>query len=469
MNLMTKKLDLYLYNTITKRKDKFTPRDPNNVTMYVCGPTVYDRPHIGNVRSAVVYDVLFRLLRFMYPKVTYVRNITDIDDKIIRAVSSSGRDIKELTEQMTQFYEDDVAEVKCLMPTKSPKATNHLNDMIDMIQVLIDKRHAYVAEGHVLFSVDSYEKYGSLSRRSQDEMVAGARVEVAPFKKNPSDFVLWKPTPEDEYKYGFDSPWGRGRPGWHIECSAMSTKLIGNDFDIHGGGVDLVFPHHENEVAQAVCANDGSSFAKVWVHNGFLTINGEKMSKSLGNFTLLRDLIDRGISGEVIRYFYLMTHYRKPIDFNDNAIKSATKSLDKLSQIITPLIKEYDNDLKACDEAISDALHSDERKEIYDVVEVLCNDLNTPQFLTNLFRPMPLKHLGMLCALIGLMPSVLYAHTQCEIDPYIDELAQKREAAKAEKNWSLADSIREEIFERGYTIMDQKGGGFKILQQRIMR
>lgn len=468
MNFMMKSLDLYLYNTITKRKDKFVPKDLKNITMYVCGPTVYDRPHIGNVRSAVVYDILFRLLKFIYPKVTYVRNITDIDDKIIHAVSSSGRDIKELTEQMTQYYEEDVSEVKCLPPTKSPRATSHLNDMIHMIEKLIQKGHAYVAEGHVLFSIDSYEKYGFLSKRSKDEMIAGARVEVAPFKKNPADFVLWKPTPDNEHKYGFDSPWGRGRPGWHIECSAMSTKLLGKDFDIHGGGVDLVFPHHENEVAQAVCANDGSNFAKVWVHNGFLTINGEKMSKSLGNFTLLRDLIDKGISGAVIRYFYLMTHYRKPIDFNDNAINSATKSLDKLSQMIKPLVKEYDNDLKACDEAVSDALKSDKRKDIYDAVDILCNDLNTPQFLTNLFTPKPVKHLAMLCGLIGFMPSTLYAHTQCEIDPYIDELAQKREVAKSERNWSLADSIREEIIARGYTIMDQKGGGFKISQQRVI-
>ena len=458
-------LDLYLYNTITKKKDKFIPKNHENVTMYVCGPTVYDRPHIGNVRSAVVYDVLFRLLKFIYSEVTYVRNITDIDDKIIQAATSSGRDIKELAEQMTEFYQQDLDEVKCLPPTKSPRATHHLNDMFEMIQKLIARGHAYVAEGHILFSVESYPQYGFLSRRSNDEMVAGARVEVAPFKKNPADFVLWKPTQEKEYNYGFDSPWGRGRPGWHIECAAMSTKHLGEDFDIHGGGVDLVFPHHENEIAQAVCANSGSSFAKTWIHNGFLTVKGEKMSKSLKNFTLLRDLVNRGISGTTMRYFYLMTHYRKPIDFNDNAINSAEKSLDKLYQMLEPLLAEYDHNLEACDAAVLSELHNN-KEAIFDTVKFLCNDLNTPQFLAALLTPQPEIKLAMLCTLIGFPPSVLYRHNNVILAPEIIDLAEKREEAKTIKDWKLADAIRNEIESMGYKIMDQKGGGFKIISNR---
>jgi cysteinyl-tRNA synthetase len=459
---MIKPLDLYLYNTITKQKDKFTPKDQQNVTMYVCGPTVYDRPHIGNIRSAVVYDVLYRVLSFIYPIVTYVRNITDIDDKIINIVKNSGGPIKALTEQMIKFYEEDTFEVQCLQPTISPRATTHLNEMFEMINDLIVLGHAYIVEGHVIFNIESYSEYGALSRRSVDEMIAGARVEVAPFKKHPGDFILWKPVTEDEYQYGFDSPWGRGRPGWHIECSAMSTKHLGKDFDIHGGGVDLVFPHHENEIAQAVCANKGSGFAKTWVHNGFLTVNGEKMSKSLNNFILLRDLIDRGISGPVIRYFYLMTHYRKPIDFNDNAIHTANKALNKLGSMIEPLVKEYNYDLEACDMAVTDMLKSDECAKIYDTVEILCNDINTPNFLTRLLAPQPFKNVAMLCHLIGFKPSVLYSHLQCEIPSYILELADKRESLKALKDWSAADDIRNEIVSKGFEIMDQKGGGFKI-------
>ncbi len=463
---MIKNLDLYLYNTVTKKKDKFIPKNHQNITMYVCGPTVYDRPHIGNIRSAVIYDVLYRLLSFIYPKVTYVRNITDIDDKIINIVKTSGKNIIELTEQMANFYEEDTSEVQCLQPTVSPKATTHLNEMFEMINKLIVLGHAYVAEGHVLFSVETYKEYGFLSRRHIDEMIAGARIEVAPFKKHPGDFILWKPAPEDEYQYCFASPWGRGRPGWHIECSAMSTKHLGEDFDIHGGGVDLVFPHHENEVAQAICANKGSRFAKTWVHNGFLTVNGEKMSKSLNNFILLRDLIDKGISGPVIRYFYLMTHYRKPIDFNDNAIHTANKALNKLGAMIEPLVKEYNYDLQACDTAIIDMLNSDKVKNIYDSIDILCNDINTPSFLTGLFTPKPLENLAMLCTLIGFKPSILYSHFQHEIDPYIIELANKREAMKSVKDWISADSIRDEITAQGYEIMDQKGSGFKLNKKK---
>lgn len=453
-------LNLYLYNTITKRKDKFIPIDSTNVRMYVCGPTVYDRPHIGNIRSAVVYDVLYRLLKLLYLNVTYVRNITDIDDKIIAASVASGTPIQVLTEQMTKFYEEDVASVLCLSPTISPKATHHLNEMFEMIQNLIQLGHAYEANGHVLFRISSYKNYGFLSRRSMDEMIAGARIEIATFKEHPADFVLWKPVLE----YGFDSPWGYGRPGWHIECSAMSTKHLGNNFDIHGGGVDLVFPHHENEVAQAVCSNKGSNFANVWVHNGFLTVNGEKMSKSLNNFTLLKDLLDQEIPGPVIRYFYLMTHYRKPIDFNDNAIHAANKSLNKLATIVEPIFNEYNFDLQACDLAIENLLKK-EWNSVQEFVDILCNDMNTPGVLSALLKINSSQRAAMVCTLLGFSPSVLYNYRHSQIDPYILELAQEREQAKAEKNWTIADSIRNDILMRGYNIMDQKSGGFKVTKK----
>lgn len=454
-------IDLYLYNTITKRKDLFSPRDPNNVKMYVCGPTVYDRPHLGNIRSAVVYDVLYRLLSYIFPKVTYVRNITDIDDKIIHAAVSSGVNIKDLTERMIEAYEKDVTAVLCLAPTHSPRATQHLEEMFAMIQGLINNRHAYVAENHVLFNVSSCPSYGFLSRRSIEEMIAGARVEVAPYKKHPADFVLWKPVQKGEEEFCFGSPWGLGRPGWHIECSAMSTKYLGENFDVHGGGVDLVFPHHENEVAQATCANKNSEFAKAWLHNGFLTVEGEKMSKSLNNFILLKDLLDKDIPGPVIRYFYLMTHYRKPIDYNQEAIHAANRALMRLANIVEPFIlSQYDEDLAACDAEINEAL---QRGELHkDSIETLCNDMNTPGLLASLFKKTLTKEVVIIASLLGFTPSVLYHYKHSRIDPNVIELAETRENAKKDKNWTIADSIRNEIITRGYNIMDQKEGGYKL-------
>lgn len=458
---MEESLDLYLYNTVTKRKDQFVPLDFGNVRMYVCGPTVYDRPHIGNIRSAVVYDVLYRVLQILFPRVTYVRNITDVDDKIIHACAESGENMQELTQRMTKAYEDDVASVLCLSPTFSPKATQHIHDMISMIQRLIESEYAYVAEKHVLFDITRYHSYGSLSRRNLDEMIAGSRIEIAPFKKHPADFVLWKPSKTGEEDYAFESPWGLGRPGWHIECSAMSTKYLGSNFDIHGGGVDLVFPHHENEVAQSVCANKGSNFAKVWIHNGFLTVNGEKMSKSLNNFTLLKDLLAKGLPGIVMRYFYLMTHYRKPIDFNDMAITSAAKSLNKLATAIEPFIAEYNNDLNECDRVVTENLKI---KNIFEFIEILCNDLNTPAFLSKLLQCGSPQKIATACALIGFVPSALHHYKNSEIDPTVVELANQREKAKSERNWMMADALRNEIITRGYNVMDQKSGGFKLMR-----
>ncbi len=322
-------MSLVLYNTLKRAKEPFVPRDPKHVGMYVCGPTVYDFAHIGNARPVIVFDVLYRLLKRRYPNVIYVRNITDVDDKINAAAKANNEPIAALTARTAQAFHADIGELNALPPDVEPRATEHIGEMIAMIRILIERGHAYEAQGHVLFSVASDADYGKLSNRSRDEMIAGARVEIAPYKKDPADFVLWKPSAPD--LPGWESPWGRGRPGWHIECSAMSKKHLGQTIDIHGGGVDLVFPHHENEVAQSECAH-GAPFARYWVHNGFLSVNGEKMSKSLGNFITIRDALKLapGLApGEVIRVFMLGTHYRQPIDWTEDALKQARSSLDR--------------------------------------------------------------------------------------------------------------------------------------------
>ena len=322
--------EITFYNTRTRRKERFAPLDAGNVRMYVCGPTVYDRAHLGNARPVVVFDLAYRLLRHVYgaDHVTYVRNFTDVDDKINARAAETGRPISEITAETTQWFLDDMAALGALEPDAMPRATQYIPQMIAMIETLIAKGHAYVAEGHVLFAVESWrEGYGKLSGRSVDDMIAGSRVEVAPYKRNPMDFVLWKPSTDD--LPGWDSPWGRGRPGWHIECSAMSYELLGESFDIHGGGNDLMFPHHENERAQSCCAHPEGEFARVWLHNEMLQVEGRKMSKSLGNFFTVRDLLDQGIPGEVIRFVFLSTHYRKPMDWTAKKAREAEKTLRK--------------------------------------------------------------------------------------------------------------------------------------------
>jgi cysteinyl-tRNA synthetase len=314
-----------LHNTKTRRKEVFSPLNAENVRMYVCGPTVYDRAHLGNARPVLVFDVLFRLLRHVYGDnaVTYVRNFTDVDDKINARAAETGRDIREITDETIGWYHADMDALGALRPTNEPRATDWIGAMKDMIAGLIKSGHAYEAEGHVLFAVESYADYGALSGRSVEDMIAGARVEVAPYKRNPMDFVLWKPS--DDATPGWDSPWGRGRPGWHIECSAMAYQLLGATFDIHGGGNDLLFPHHENEIAQSACSGHG--FAKVWMHNEMLQVEGKKMSKSLGNFFTVRDLLEQGVPGEVIRFVMLSTHYRKPMDWTEKKREEAVNRL----------------------------------------------------------------------------------------------------------------------------------------------
>ena len=362
-----------LHNTKTRKKEVFEPIDANNVRMYVCGPTVYDRAHIGNARPVVVFDVLSRLLRHVYGEehVKYVRNFTDVDDKINARAASSGRPISEITAETTQWFLDDMAALGARDPDEMPRATQFIPQMVTMIEGLIAKGHAYAAEGHVLFSVESYKDYGALSGRSVDDMIAGARVEVAPYKRNPMDFVLWKPSNEDQP--GWESPWSWGRPGWHIECSAMSYELLGESFDIHGGGNDLMFPHHENEIAQSCCAHPEGGFANYWMHNEMLQVEGKKMSKSLGNFFTVRDLLDQGVPGEVIRFVFLSTHYRKPMDWTAKKAEEAAVTLTKWKEITSSL---YDESARQVATAPPSEL----------IVAAVSNDLNTPLVISELHK-----------------------------------------------------------------------------------
>jgi cysteinyl-tRNA synthetase len=359
-----------LHNTKTRKREEFTPIDAKNVRMYVCGPTVYDRAHLGNARPVIVFDVLNRLLRRVYGEshVTYVRNFTDIDDKINARAARDGKDIGEITAETTQWFLDDMAAVGALEPDHMPRATAFVPQMIAMIEDLIAKGHAYEAEGHALFAVDSYKDYGALSGRSVDDMIAGARVEIAPYKRNPMDFVLWKPS--DAQTPGWESPWGRGRPGWHIEWSAMAHELLGAHFDIHGGGNDLMFPHHENEIAQSCCAGD--TFANVWLHNEMLQVEGKKMSKSLGNFFTVRDLLEQDVPGEVIRFVMLSTHYRKPMDWTEKKRAEAEKTLRKMAEILSDPMFNFSR-------ARVGGLKITPPSEF---VDALSNDLNTSLALT---------------------------------------------------------------------------------------
>ncbi|MCE2510888.1 MAG: cysteine--tRNA ligase [Alphaproteobacteria bacterium] len=358
-------MELVLYNTLTRKKEVFTPLCPDRVGMYVCGPTVYDFAHIGNARPVLVFDILYRLLKRHFQDVTYVRNITDVDDKINAAAAEGGESIGDLTQRTTVAFHEDMAALLALSPDEEPRATTHIPAMVAMIESLIEKGHAYVAEGHVLFEVNTMPAYGQLSRKKRDDLIAGARVEVAPYKKEPADFVLWKPSTPD--LPGWDSPWGRGRPGWHIECSTMSGQSLGETFDLHGGGRDLVFPHHENELAQSTCAHDGKPFARFWVHNGFLTVNGEKMSKSIGNVLTVRELLKHA-PGEVIRFAMLSTHYRQPLDWSDDTLTQAREKMDRLYTSL----REVEGLSPATEEAPDE------------IESALLDDLNTPTALSNL-------------------------------------------------------------------------------------
>ena len=450
---------LRLYNTLTRAKEDFAPIDADNVRMYVCGPTVYDYAHIGNARPVIVFDVLYRLLRHLYGEkhVTYVRNITDVDDKINARAAERGVSIRDLTEETNRIFQADVKALGCLEPNVQPRATEHIAEMIAIIERLIAGGHAYAADGHVLFSVPSMPDYGRLSRRPLDEMIAGARVDIAPYKKGDMDFVLWKPSSASEP--GWDSPWGRGRPGWHIECSAMSWKHLGETFDIHGGGIDLVFPHHENEIAQSRCCFETPVMANVWMHNGFLQVEGEKMSKSAGNFVTIHELLHterfggRKWPGEVLRLAMLKTHYRQPIDFSVRALEEAEANL------------------LAWHEA-DDFAEIQSTTDIPSLVALsLCDDLNTAE-LTSVLHA--LRKTGQITALkaalgfVGLLNPSKYSRDRNQFDPSHDltpENRQKIEAliaarleARKSKNWAESDRIRDELLGMGIALKDNKDG-----------
>ena len=356
--------EIYLTNNLSNKREQFVPMDENNVRMYVCGPTVYNDPHIGNARPLVIFDILYKVLKNKFKSVNYVRNITDVDDKIINFAKENNVSIKELTDKIIKSFAEDCSFLKCEEPNHQPKATEHIDLMIEMTKTLISKGFAYENEKHVYFEVKKFEDYGKLSNKKLDELIAGSRIEVSDNKKNSEDFVLWKPSNEDEP--GWDSPWGRGRPGWHLECSAMSKKFLGDEFDIHGGGIDLIFPHHENEIAQSRCANSTKTFANYWVHNAFLTMSNEKMAKSQGNIIKIKDFREGNISGQVIRFALMSAHYKQPLDWNDKLLKDCQNTLDKWYKI-------YDQKFETVN--ITD-----------EIISPLYEDLNTPGYIANLHK-----------------------------------------------------------------------------------
>ena len=450
---------MYLFNTLKRRKEEFVPLDENNVRMYVCGPTVYDRAHLGNAKTPVVFDVLFRVLRHKYgaEHVTYVSNITDVDDKILNKHKETGKSIREITEQTYQWYVDDMAKLNVLAPNYRPRATEYIGEMIKLVELLLANGHAYEAEGHVLFDVDSMPNYGFLSGRTQKEMLAGARIEVADYKKNPADFVLWKPSEADQP--GWDSPWGYGRPGWHLECSAMSSKLLGNSFDIHGGGSDLIFPHHENECAQSLCAHPGESFARYWVHGGMLMVDGVKMSKSLGNFYTIDEVLDKA-PAEALRLLFLTTHYHQPFNFTFEGLEQAKQNLDKF----------YNALLKVKDVSPAEDAVADER-----VVQALEDDLNTPlalSFIHELANRLNkaesaeeqatakavLLRSADLLGLLWQEPEEWFKGGAADEAAEIEALIAQRAAAKKNKDFVLADKIRNELKEKGILLEDGPQG-----------
>ena len=446
----------HLFNTLNGKKEKLEAIDPKHLKIYACGPTVYNYAHIGNARMAVVFDTLVRTLKTIYPKVTYVSNITDIDDKIIDAAKDQNVAISSITEKYTKIYNDDMAKLNVLAPDIQPKATEYISEMIDLVSDLIKKDFAYEKEGHVLFHVPSFKNYGLLSNRNRDEQIAGSRVDVAPFKKDPADFVLWKPSSDNQP--GWDSPWGFGRPGWHTECSAMSEKTLGLPFDIHGGGRDLIFPHHENEIAQSCCSaadpNKPESYAKYWMHNGFVTIDSEKMSKSLGNIILVNDLTQK-YHGEVIRLALLSSHYRQGLDWNEKVIHQAKKLLDKLYEIHEEL-KEIETSL-------------DDRS--FGSIEIIFDDLNTPGLISEVNKLIKevdsaddnekvlLKSkLLMIGKVLGILEDSAYKKASDELSEEVEKLIKERSEAKENKNFELADEIRNRLEERGIEIKDTPDG-----------
>lgn len=450
---------LQLYNSITRRKERFEPADPARVTMYACGPTVYNPPHIGNARAAVVYDLLYRVLQRHYTNVVYARNITDVDDKINAAARAEGVPIEVITARYTEVYHSDMAQLNVLPPVIEPRATQHIDAIIEMIQRLIDGEFAYPAEGHVLFHVPAYTEYGRLSGRNRDDMIAGARVEVAPYKRDPADFILWKPS--DPETPGWDSPWGRGRPGWHIECSAMAEHHLGRTIDIHGGGNDLKFPHHENEIAQSVCSHGGEEFARYWVHNGFVEIDSEKMSKSLGNVLLVENLLERH-PGEAIRMALIRTRYREPLNWDETLIDQAKAQLDRLYGALQRLDDvPFDPDAKpsaafcaAMDDDLNSALAISSLMESVTRANTAEDPVSRQQAKNELLAG------GAELGILQHSPQEWFAGDPAgSIDvSRVEALIVERVRARNERDWARADALRDELAEMGVTIQDGPDG-----------
>ncbi|MDB0036534.1 cysteine--tRNA ligase [Pelagibacteraceae bacterium] len=439
--------ELKLYNTLSRSKQTFTPLDLNKVRLYVCGPTVYDFPHVGNARPLIVFDLLFRLLSEIFgkEKVHYVRNITDVDDKILESAKSKNISIQELAKKVIKDFQDDCSYLNCLAPTKEPKATDHIQEMIELTAKLIEKKFAYIENRHVYFEVSKYKDYGSLSNKKIEELISGSRIEISKSKKSPVDFVLWKPSLEGEP--GWDSPWGKGRPGWHLECSAMSEKYLGKEFDIHGGGLDLIFPHHENEIAQSTCANDTAALAKFWMHNGYVTVNKEKMSKSEGNFITINELKDK-FDGQVIRLAMLSTQYTQPFDWNDQILENSYKTLNKW----------YD-------------FYSDESETVDStLLNSLKDDLNTPLFISQLHKLYQEaiggdmksgKKLSSACKLIGLfnVSAIIWKDQKRKkslSEDEINTLIKERNLARDNKDFKRSDEIRDLLNDKDILIEDKE-------------
>ena len=439
--------NLQLTNSLTRKKELFKPINPNQISLYVCGPTVYDNPHVGNARSLVVFDTLFRVLKIIYgSKIKYVRNITDVDDKIIEISKKNKKNINEITKNITKIFHENCKSLNCLKPTFEPKATEHIKEMIDMSSYLISKGYAYDIKGHVYFSVNSFKNYGKLSNKNLEQLKAGNRIDVSELKKNPLDFVLWKPSEKEDP--GWDSPWGRGRPGWHLECSVMSEKYLGKNFDIHGGGLDLIFPHHENEIAQSCCKNNTENLANYWIHNGFLTIKKEKMSKSLGNIVTISEAVNK-YSGQVVRLALLSAHYSQPLDWNDDLLLNQKNVINKWYNL-------YDE--------------VDEKNSI-EASKILMDDLNTPGFIAKIHELYndgsngnedKKKQFNQACRLLGLFNISKkewenFKKRKISVsESYILGKIEERKKAKKNENFNLADKIRDELYQKGIIIEDKK-------------
>jgi cysteinyl-tRNA synthetase len=439
--------DIFLTNNLSNKKEKFVPIDEKNIGMYVCGPTVYDDPHIGNARPIVIFDILFKILKSKYSSVTYVRNITDVDDKIIKSSNEKKISISDLTQTVIKSFSEDCNYLNCEIPTAQPKATEHIDLMIEMVSELIKKGFAYENNKHVYFEVKKFDDYGQLSNKKLEELIAGSRIEVSDNKKNSEDFVLWKPSLENEPSW--DSPWGKGRPGWHLECSAMSKKFLGNEFDIHGGGIDLIFPHHENEIAQSRCANDTKVFANYWLHNAFITMSNEKMAKSQGNILKIKDFRGK-VSGQVLRLALISAHYKQPLDWNDKLLDDCQNTIDKWYNVYLPSNQDLEDE----------------------IIQPLYDDINTPGYIANLHKLYDKANKGndvdkqifnSACNFIGLLQETKeewldYKKGKIDIsESEIENKIELRNKARADKNYAEADNIRDYLLDKGVLIEDKDG------------